>query len=112
MRLSSEFWVKGYVRSCNSEGAAAFVVRRGDEHGGSVFIRINRLDGTSELYGPAAAGMAETAIDRRWCLRKNGPDVEVDEMISREIGYDSDLWVVEVEDRNGRHFLDDWLELE
>jgi hypothetical protein len=109
MRLKSEFWVKAYVRSCGCEGAAAFVVRRGDSDGGSIFIRINNLDGTSQLYGPASAGLAEVESDRRWSLRKQGPDCDIDEMIASELRFDSDLWVIEVEDRKGRHFLDDWL---
>jgi len=109
MRINSELWVKAYLRTCNGAGAASFVVRRGDEHGGSVFVRINKLDGTSVLYGPAAAGMTDTASDRFWSLRHDGDDASVEDLISRERSFDPDLWLVEVEDREGRHFLGDWL---
>ncbi|MCH9808563.1 MAG: DUF1491 family protein [Alphaproteobacteria bacterium] len=109
MRLASEFWIKAFVRTCNGAGAAAFIVRRGDQHGGSIFVRINRLDGTSQIYGPAAAGLADVASQRRFELRVEASDDEVDRLIAREVGFDSDLWVIEVEDRDGRHFLDDWL---
>ncbi|MBU2581294.1 MAG: DUF1491 family protein [Alphaproteobacteria bacterium] len=109
MRINSELWVKAFVRNCNGSGAAAFIVRRGDEHGGSVFVRINRLDGTSILYGPAAAGIADAVSDRFWSLKTSGDDNVIDELIARERSFDPDLWVVEVEDREGRHFLGDWL---
>ena len=109
MRINSELWVKAYLRLCNSSGAAGFVVKRGDEHGGSVFIRINKLDGTSLLYGPAAAGFSDTESNRLWSLRHDGDDASVEDLVSRERSFDPDLWLVEVEDRQGRHFLGDWL---
>lgn len=109
MRINSELWVKSYLRICNASGAAAFVVRRGDEHGGSIFIRINHLNGTSHVYGPAAVGLAETASDRFWSLHYSGADEGADELIAREKKFDPDLWLLEVEDREGRDFLGDWL---
>lgn len=109
MRINSELWVKAYVRTCNSSGGAAFVVRRGDEHGGSVFVRVNKLDGTSTLYGPAAAGLADVVSDRFWSLRFTGSDADAEALIARETRFDPDLWLIEVEDREGRHFLGDWL---
>ena len=35
---------------------------------------------------------------------------EVDALLAREASFDSDMWLVEVEDRGGRHFLDDQLD--
>jgi hypothetical protein len=112
MRLKSEIWVKAYVRRCAADGSAAFIVRRGDADAGSIFIRVNRLDGTSILFGPASAGLESADVERRWS-RRLGPDPvqdqDVDSYMAREIGFDPDIWLVEVEDRCGRHFLDDWL---
>lgn len=112
MRLKSEIWVKAYVRRCLGAGVPAVVVRHGDDDAGAIFIRINRLDGTSLLYGPAPAGFAIAAEDRQWvpCLSPDGePDAKVDAHLEREANFDSDLWIVEIEDRVGRHHLDDWL---
>ncbi len=112
MRLKSEMWVMAYVRGVASVGAAAFVVRRGDADGGAIFVRINRLDGTSLVFGPAFAGLEEADVERRFSPRLKGEgasDETVEDYLAREIGYDGDLWIVEVEDRSGRHFLGDWL---
>lgn len=112
MRLKSEIWVKAYIRRCASDGGAAFVVRRGDADAGSIFIRINRLDGTSMLFGPASAGLDSAEVERRWSVRMGREpvqDQDVEVYMEREIGFDPDIWLVEVEDRSGRHFLDDWL---
>ena len=56
MRLRTEFWVKGYLRRCVVEGASAVVVRHGDDDAGAIFIKVNRLDGTCVVFGPAPGG--------------------------------------------------------
>ena len=112
MRLKSSIWVKAYVRRCAVAGVAAYVVRHGDDDAGTIFIRINRLDGSSDLFGPAPAGLSDLEFDRKWMRRgKANPisDAEAERMLERELGFDGDLWIVEVEDRDGRHFLDDGL---
>ncbi len=113
MRLRAEFWVKAYLRRCVIEGASAVVVRHGDDDAGAIFIKVNRLDGMCLIFGPAPAGLAGAESDRRWIalLSRDGvSEGDADAFLAREASFDSDLWLVEVEDRQGRHFLDDQLE--
>ncbi|MGQ0671405.1 MAG: DUF1491 family protein [Hyphomicrobium sp.] len=108
MRLKADIWVKAYVRRCSVAGAFAAVVRHGDDDAGAIFIRINQLDGTSLLFGPAPAGLDHAADDRLWTRIGAGvatSDADIEARLAREIGIDSDCWIVEVEDRQGRHFL-------
>lgn len=112
MRLKAEIWVKAYIRRCSVEGVIAMVVRHGDDDAGAIFIRINRLNGTSLLYGPAPAGLDGAESDRRWVAQLPMPgteDAKVDARLAREYDFDSDIWIVEVEDSAGRAFLDDWM---
>ncbi len=112
MRLRSDIWVKAYIRGCAAAGAMAVVVRHGDDDAGAIFIKVNRLDGTAALYGPAPAGLEEAQSERRWVRVTDEPSLaegEIDARLTREADFDGDLWIVEVEDRQGRHFLDDWL---
>lgn len=114
MRLRAEFWVKAYLRRCVVEGASAVVVRHGDDDAGAIFIKINRLDGSCRVFGPAPAGFSGAESGRRWIpqLAPDGvPEGEADAFLTREAGFDSDMWVIEVEDRNGRDFLDDQIDL-
>jgi hypothetical protein len=41
-------------------------------------------------------------------LRRAEPasDADVEAALARQIRFDPDIWIVEVEDRAGRHFLD------
>jgi hypothetical protein len=111
MRLKSAIWVKAYLRRCQREGAVGVLVRRGDGERGAIYIKVSRLDGTATLYGPAPAGHTRAADEHCWQARDGGvrPEADVDALLEREIGFDPDLWVVCVEDRQGRHFLDGWL---
>lgn len=111
MRLKSAVWVAAYIRRCNVEGAFAAVRRRGAEEAGAIFVKVNRLDGTAELFGPAPQSAFDVArpMDRLFsrCLAKPwAPEAKVEERLAREFKFDPDVWIIEVEDRAGRHFLD------
>jgi hypothetical protein len=109
MRLKSAIWVAAYVRRCHIEGAFAAVRRRGAEEAGAIFVKLNRLDGTAELFGPAPQSAFDDArpADRLFsrCLEA-APETKIEERLARELRFDPDAWIVEVEDRAGRHFLD------
>jgi hypothetical protein len=111
LRLKSAIWVAAYVRRCHLEGAFAAVRRRGAEEAGAIFVKVSRLDGTAALFGPAPQSAFEEARpgERRFVsVIAAGfvPEAEVDKRLVREQDFDSDLWIVEIEDRSGRHFLD------
>jgi hypothetical protein len=111
MRLKSAIWVAAYIRRCHIEGAFAAVRRRGAEEAGAIFVKLNRLDGTAELFGPAPQSAFDDAhpADRAFTPSFAGqpvPEAEVESRLAREIRFDPDVWIVEVEDRAGRHFLD------
>ena len=112
-RLKSGIWVRAYIRRCQSQGVPAAVVRHGDEDAGAIFIRLNYLDGTSIIFAPAPSGLADEEIDRRLMPALNGyrtAEEAVEEYFRREISFDSDLWIIEVESKEGTHFLEDWLQ--
>jgi hypothetical protein len=112
MRLKSAIWVAAYIRRCNNEGAFAAVRRRGAEEAGAIFIKLNRLDGTATLYGPApqTAFDDERPADRAFVAVAGSPEpkaeADVEQYLAKQIRFDPDLWIVEVEDRVGRPFLD------
>jgi hypothetical protein len=111
MRLKSAIWVAAYLRRCHGEGAFAAVRRRGAEEAGAIFIKLNRLNGTADLFVPAPQAAFEEArpSDRafsRYFGDQPAPEQRVEERLARESDFDPDVWILEVEDRAGRHFLD------
>ena len=105
--------MSAYLRRCHVEGAFAAVRRRGAEEAGAVFIKINRLDGSGTLYGPAPQTAFDDAqpADRFFTIVLGrdapAPEADIEARLTREIRFDPDVWIVEVEDRAGRNFLDD-----
>ncbi len=109
MRLRSDIWVSAYLRRCAVEGAFAVLRRRGAAEAGAIFVKIDRLDGTAELYGLAPQSEARDGVDRTFGLVHREATLtpaDAEARLKKEIGFDPDCWIVEVEDRQGRHFLD------
>src|SRR5258706_13900438 len=111
MRMKSGIWVAAYVRRCNGEGAFAAVRRRGADEAGAIFIKLNRLDGTADIYVPAPQSAFEDShpTDRAFSPGLPvlpAPEADVEAYLAGQIRFDPDVWVVEAEDRAGRHFLD------
>jgi hypothetical protein len=106
-RLTSEFWVSAYVRRCQLAGAYAVVRRRGAREAGAILLVIDRLDGTNDLYAPAPQSETDDVRGRafeRIAERVDG--LAVEGRLAREVKFDSDVWIVAVEDREGRAFLE------
>lgn len=110
MRLKSAIFVSALIRRAQVEGAFAAVVRRGAEEAGAVFVKVSQLDGTAALYGPAPQSAFDEShpADRLFSeiVAAGKPEAEADARIARELKFDPDIFVVEIEDRAGRHFLD------
>ncbi len=111
MHLRADIWVAAYLRRCGVEGAPAVLRRRGAAEAGAIFVKVDRLDGSTAVYGPAPQSeLAERdGIDRLWMRLHKEPWIDpasAEERIRREMKFDPDLWLIEVEDRKGRCFLD------
>jgi hypothetical protein len=111
MRLRSDIWVSAYIRQCGVEGVPAVLRRRGAAEAGAIFVKIDRLDGTCALYGPApqsAFGADDSGVRRFVRLHADAampvPDAEA--KLARQVSFDPDAWIVEAEDREGRPRLD------
>lgn len=110
MRLKSAIWVSAYLRRCQTEGVFGAVRRRGAEDAGAVFVKVATLDGQAMLYVPApqTAYDDERPFERVFVPASQAPqpEADVEARLAKEIRFDPDVWIVETEDRAGRHFLD------
>jgi hypothetical protein len=110
MRLKSSIWVAAYLRRCQTEGVFGAVRRRGAEEAGAVFVKVALLDGKAMLYIPAPQTVYDDIrpIERFFMPTSPEPvpEASVEERLAKEIRFDPDAWIIETEDRTGRHFLD------
>lgn len=82
----------------------AYVIRRGDATAGAVLVKCARLDGTAT----ALMRRYDFESDRRlWEVVAEGPEAEIDQRIASEQRADPDLWVIELENRDGRTLLEE-----
>jgi len=109
-RIPTKIWVEALVRRVQVAGASAFVLQRGDESRGDELIKVSDLTGNARAYAPRTSMEGERIfVDLE--QQKIGPvEADVDAYIHRVRDRDSDLWVVEIEDRDGRHFLTERVE--
>jgi hypothetical protein len=109
-RLRSDIFVSALIRRAEIEGAGAVLRRRGAPEAGAIFVKIDRLDGSAALLGPAPQSEAPPpGVDRLFARLHHEEWVasgEAEARLSREIAFDPDLWIVEIEDRAGRAFVD------
>ena len=102
-RLTADFWVAAYLTRLRLAAIPAFVVKRGDSTAGAVLVKLNTLDGNAACYQRSFDILSG---DRNWVVLTQGSESTVDLSISKQRSFDPDLWVIEVEDRLGRHLLD------
>ncbi|WP_116597963.1 DUF1491 family protein [Primorskyibacter marinus] len=103
-RLTAEFWVHAYLARLRFQNIPAFVTAHGDDTAGAVLIKLNTLDGQARVFQRSFDLMSGA---RAWVTLAEGDEAEVDAAITRQRQFDPDLWVIEVEDREGRHLLDE-----
>jgi hypothetical protein len=104
VRLKSELWVKACIRQCAAAGLWAVVARRGDPDAGTIFVRIDLLDGRVRLFGPALGSAFNDAGERLWTeVSAAGPmtDEEARTYLDRRTASDPDIWVLDIESRDG-----------
>ncbi len=105
-RLTSDFWVSAYLRRAGHDGLVAVLRRRGAAEAGAIFVKLDRLDGSAALYGPAPQALAGEGGERRFQLVLDADPLAVEDRVARELRFDSDLWLVEIENRAGDPKLD------
>ncbi len=104
-RLPARLWTDALIRRADLAGASAFVTQHGDDERGDVLVKVARLDGTAAAYVPSM-NLEGERVFLNLIVQGIGPDeAAVDDYVRRAKARDSDLWIIEIEDRQGRHFL-------
>ncbi|MBL8905870.1 MAG: DUF1491 family protein [Rhizobiales bacterium] len=103
MSIKSEIWVQAFLRRCFAHGHYGAVLRKGAAEAGAIYVVINRLDGRNFLYGPPPGPAYDEIGEKRWELvRPDALDpLALQAAIASLARIDPDIWVVEIEDRDG-----------
>ncbi|MBS0274285.1 MAG: DUF1491 family protein [Proteobacteria bacterium] len=104
-RLKAGLFVRALIRRAEVAGAAAYVMRKGAEESGAILLKISRLDGTSMVLSQARRGEGELVWVKP--LGDAVDDEKAAAWFEKQMKFDPDLWIVEIEDREGRAFVDE-----
>ena len=104
IRLTSDVWVSAYLTRLRLTDIPAFVVAHGDGTAGAILIKLNTLNGKGSVFHRS---FDLSTGKRNWIELLRGEELELDATIVRQRSFDPDLWVIEVEDRDGRHLLEE-----
>ncbi|MEM8615989.1 MAG: DUF1491 family protein [Pseudomonadota bacterium] len=104
-RLPTAIWVEALMRRAQIEGAGVFLVQKGEASRGDVLVKTASLDGLARVYRPQT-NLEGQRVFVDLTAQGIGPDeASIDAYILKARDRDTDLWIVEIEDREGRHFL-------
>lgn len=96
------------MRRATQHGAFVTVVSKGAHEAGTVFLAVNKLDGFWDLFGPAPQSMYDddTSTGRQFTkIVEDQDETTILEKLKSEQRFDPDIWVLEIEDRQGRSFI-------
>jgi len=105
VRVKSDLWVAAQVRLCDRLTIPAVVVRKGDPDSGAILVRVEDANRKIVVWTQVT-----TAEGERGWMRGTGPDPvsaeEAESYVKRAIDRDYDIWILDIEDRQGRYSLD------
>ena len=104
-RLRTTLWVSAQVRRCNIASIPIVVARHGDDDGGLVIVKLDRLDGTCGVVA-RTRNLDGNIVWRSISDGSAVSNLQAETIIEREVGFDPDLWVLVVEDPNGKFEFD------
>ncbi len=108
MPIKTAIWVSGHLRRCYAIGLSGVVARHGADDAGAVLVRVIGRDGRAKLFGPAPGPAFDEIGQRRFRALTDGPAdaTTVEEIVRRQVSFDPDLWVIDIDDDRGDGLLD------
>jgi hypothetical protein len=104
-RIKTAIQIKAIIRRAEVAGAQAFLVRRGQEDAGALYLKVSRLDGTFVVLNQARRGDGELVWTKP--LGDSVDESGASKYLEKQLRFDPDIWILEIEDRGGRAFVDE-----
>ena len=100
-RLKTYLWVQIQQRYCERNCLPIYIVQKGENNAGAIIMKINIMDGRCRVFSQISASNGHLAW-QSWTANKEPVlEKEADEYISKQMEFDPDIWVIEIEDTRG-----------
>ena len=107
IELKSEILINAGIRAAERTFTNAYITKRGDSEAGAIFVKVDTLDGYAKLF---TRNLKYDLINENDVVEfvnlypeKKLQNIDIDKRITKEIEIDSDCWIVEIEDKEGRN---------
>lgn len=100
MSVSSEIIVKAFIKTMNKLFLDAYLVKKGDNKSGEIFLKVSNLQGCAMLYS-----YRKSNINNPWEIYGSESwqiDTDINKKLDKITSIDSDAWIIELEDKNGK----------
>ncbi|MFL5236933.1 MAG: DUF1491 family protein [Rhizomicrobium sp.] len=104
-RIKTAIQIKAIIRRAEVAGAQAFLVRRGQEDAGALYLKVARLDGTFMVLNQARRGDGELVWTKP--LGDSVDEASASKYLEKQLRFDPDIWILEIEDSQSRAFVDE-----
>ncbi len=104
IQITSEIWVAAYRKLLERQGIPIFINRTGDKTAGVILVKVSKMDGLASLYH----NVLQLTGQREWSEYCSDTEERINQIIKKQCLFDQDVWILEIEDPKGRHFLDDF----
>lgn len=109
MRLTSELWVQALIRQVNISGGFCTLERRGNADAGAIYIRALKENGMEDYFVPAMQAVYEPGKvkSRQFeCVRNDVDRLALNELLEKEIKFDQDIWIVEMDIKSPEQYFE------
>lgn len=111
--MHTKLWVAALIRRAQINGAFAILAHRGDAERGDVLVRVRDRHGLVRVWGrdwsPSGreewTGFVALPLDPSASTPHSPDDSIAEAYVTRRLRADPDLWVVDIEDPEGRPFV-------
>ena len=100
MSVSSEIIVKSFIKTMNKLFLDAYLVKKGDNKSGEIFLKVSNLLGYAMLYS-----YRKSNINNPWEIYGSESwqtDTDINKKLDKITSIDSDAWIIELEDKSGK----------
>lgn len=102
MSLPVSIWIDAHLRRLNEIGQGYYIINKGAFSAGTVLLKINLLNGKAHILTQIRD--MEGNLGWMWATKDETiAESDADAYIRRAVDRDPDIWVIEVEDRNGKN---------
>ena len=102
MSISSEIIVKAFIKMANKNFLDAYLISKGNNEAGEIFLKVSNLKGYSMLYS-----YRKSNINKPWEIYGKESwqnDADIDKKLDKILSIDEDVWIIELEDKNEEFF--------